>query len=78
MVRLSMITWNPLEENCEDLEHMDWYNVTMKYAYSPDETEETLSNDPDIRLIPALVEKIILPKLTGMEFNRIFFENSGV
>lgn len=74
MVRLSMITWNPLEENCEDLEHMEWYDVTMKYAYSPNETEETLSTDPDIRLIPALVEKIILPKLTGMNwFNSHFF-----
>lgn len=65
MIRLNLITWNPLEENCKDLERMDWYNDLMKYGWHPLETEDSLLNDPDCKLIPVLIEKIILPKLTG-------------
>lgn len=64
MIRLNLVTWNPLDE-CIDLERMDWYNMAMKYGWSTAETEESLSNDPDVRLVPVLVEKIILPKVTG-------------
>lgn len=66
MIRLNLVTWNPLDENCQDIERMDWYNMIMKYAWSASETEESLADDPDVRLIPVLVEKIILPKITGM------------
>lgn len=64
MIRLSLVTWNPLDDNCEDFERMEWYDATMKYAFNADENDDTLLEDPDIRLIPVLVEKIILPKLT--------------
>lgn len=66
MIRLNLVTWNPLEESCPDLERMEWYNTIMKYAFNENEIEETLMDDPDIRLIPTLIEKIILPKITGM------------
>lgn len=65
MIRLHLVTWNPLDENCADIERMDWFNMIMKYAWNAEETEESLANDPDARLIPVLVEKIILPKVTG-------------
>ena len=45
---------------------MSWFNIIMKYGYSNNETEETLLNDPDLCLIPSLIEKIILPKITGL------------
>lgn len=64
MIRLNMITWNPLDENCKDFERMEWYETVMKYGYKPNETESELADDPDIRLMPTLVEKIILPKVT--------------
>lgn len=73
MIRLHLITWNPLDENCADIERMDWYNMIMKYGWNAEETEESLSNDPDVRLIPVLVEKIILPKVTGK--NKIYKKN---
>lgn len=38
----------------------------MKFAFDPVETEESLSTDPDIRMLPILVEKIILPKITEL------------
>lgn len=66
MIRLNLVIWNPLDENCQDLERTDWFNTAMQYAWSSNETEEQLLNDPDVRLVPVLIEKIILPKITGM------------
>lgn len=71
MIRLKLVLWNPLDENCLELDRMDWYAMTMKYGWSSDETEESLASDPDVRLIPVLIEKIILPKITGW-FKRPF------
>lgn len=65
MIRLKLVTWNPLDENCPDLDRMDWYGMTMKYGWTAEESEESLTTDPDVRLIPVLIEKIILPKITG-------------
>ncbi|KAJ6635023.1 PAX3- and PAX7-binding protein 1 [Pseudolycoriella hygida] len=66
LIRLHLITWNPLDEHCEDLERMDWYALTMKYGWNENETEESLSDDPDVKLVPVLIEKIILPKVTEL------------
>lgn len=65
MLRLSLLAWNPLEVNCKDLEKMEWYEAVIKYGFKPNETEAQLLNDPDVRLVPTLMEKIILPKITG-------------
>lgn len=65
MLRLQLLPWNPLENDCKDLEKMDWYETAMKYGFKSNETKAQLLEDPDIRLVPALVEKIALPKITG-------------
>lgn len=65
LIRLHLITWNPFDENCEDLERMDWYAMAMKYGWNDNETEESLMDDPDVKLVPVIIEKIILPKVTG-------------
>lgn len=66
LLRLSMMTWNPLEKSCIDLERMEWYEDVMRYGYVEDETEEALVDDPDVRLVPTLIEKIVLPKITEL------------
>ncbi|XP_059612366.1 PAX3- and PAX7-binding protein 1 isoform X2 [Phlebotomus argentipes] len=63
-IRLQMITWNPLSDHCPDIEKSPWFAACMMYSYAESETEESLSIDPDVTLVPVLVEKIILPKLT--------------
>lgn len=65
MLRLDLLTWNPLDNDCKDLEKMGWYEIVMKYGFKPTETETQLLDDPDIRLVPSLMEKIVLPKITG-------------
>lgn len=60
--------WNPLEKDCRDLEKMEWFETVMKYGFKSNETEAKLMDDPDIRFVPTLMEKIVLPKITGMVF----------
>ena len=60
-----MLTWSPLLADFKDIEKLNWYAAAMLYAWSEDETEDTLKQDPDVQLVPTLIEKIILPKLIG-------------
>lgn len=62
IIRSQMITWNPLVDNCPDLEEIPWFGDCITYADN-DENEENLMNDIDTRLVPTVVEKIVLPKL---------------
>lgn len=73
MLRLNLLTWNPLSSDCKDLEKMEWFETVMRYGFKSTETENQLMDDPDIRLVPSLMEKIVLPKITGIdEFTFIF------
>ncbi|XP_015117420.1 PAX3- and PAX7-binding protein 1 isoform X3 [Diachasma alloeum] len=65
IIRQHLITWNPLMESA-DLERTKWYNSLLLYALDRGENEETLRCDPDVRLIPLTMEKIVLPKLTSI------------
>lgn len=55
-----------MDEDCIDIERMDWYQSVMGYAFDANETEESLQDDPDVRLMPTIVEKIVLPKITEL------------
>lgn len=76
MLRLNILTWNPLEKECKDLEKMEWYETAMKYGFKPNEIETQLLDDPDIRLVPSLMEKIVLPKITGIKLINPFRKKS--
>nr|XP_023020543.1 PAX3- and PAX7-binding protein 1 [Leptinotarsa decemlineata]XP_023020544.1 PAX3- and PAX7-binding protein 1 [Leptinotarsa decemlineata] len=65
LVRLNLIFWDPLNETVE-LEKLDWYRTLALYGLHDDETEESLAKDPDIFLLPTIVEKLIVPKLTQL------------
>ncbi|XP_057654367.1 PAX3- and PAX7-binding protein 1 isoform X2 [Diorhabda carinulata] len=65
LIRLNLIFWNPLNETIE-LEKLDWYRTLALYGLHDDETEESLAKDPDISLLPTIIEKIIIPKLTQL------------
>ncbi|KAJ8942846.1 hypothetical protein NQ314_009908 [Rhamnusium bicolor] len=65
LVRLNLIFWDPLNEMVE-LEKLAWYRTLALYGLHDDETEETLAKDPDISLLPTIIEKVIIPKLTQL------------
>ncbi|XP_019869938.2 PAX3- and PAX7-binding protein 1 [Aethina tumida] len=62
LVRLNLVFWDPLNDN-SDIEKFDWYRTMALYGLHDDETEVSLAKDPDINLLPTIVEKVILPKL---------------
>jgi len=47
----------------------------LLYALDSKETEESLKRDPDVRLIPSTIEKIVIPKLTCKTDIKIIFYN---
>lgn len=47
---------------------MEWFETVMKYGFKSNESEAKLLEDPDIRFVPTLMEKMVLPKLTGEYF----------
>jgi GC-rich sequence DNA-binding factor len=70
-IRWHLIMWNPLEK-CEgidsisilqDIDKMEWFHPLAMYSKAENETEESLRNDPDVFLIPTIIEKAILMKL---------------
>ncbi|XP_062698152.1 PAX3- and PAX7-binding protein 1 [Aedes albopictus] len=65
LIRLKYVAWNPVSgEDAIDFEREAWYRSCCLYGRQPGETEASLAEDPDVRLIPTLIEKIVLPKLT--------------
>ncbi len=68
-VRLELLSWNPLNDEGGVLEDARWFNVLMFYGFL--EGAEPERDDEDILLIPNIVEKAVLPKLTG----EIAFDN---
>ncbi|CAI9607598.1 unnamed protein product [Staurois parvus] len=61
LVRLQLLTWNPLEPNCCDFESMMWFESLLFYGCDVQEADK---EDADVALLPSLVEKVVLPKLT--------------
>ncbi|XP_017141081.1 PAX3- and PAX7-binding protein 1 isoform X2 [Drosophila miranda] len=66
LVRHELLVWSPLLDVYADIETMHWYQASMLYACQADETMEQLKNDPDVNLVPALIYKIVLPKVTSL------------
>ncbi|KAM4047704.1 PAX3- and PAX7-binding protein 1 [Anomaloglossus baeobatrachus] len=66
LIRLQLLSWNPLEPRCCDFESMGWFESLLFYGC---EEKEYDSEDADILLLPSLVEKVILPRLA------VFAEN---
>ncbi|KAG8450245.1 hypothetical protein GDO86_002771 [Hymenochirus boettgeri] len=66
VVRLQLLSWNSLEENCCDFESMRWFEALIYYGA---EEKDYDKEDVDIVLLPSIVEKVILPKLAGIAEN---------
>ncbi|XP_058119129.1 PAX3- and PAX7-binding protein 1 isoform X2 [Anopheles coustani] len=69
LVRLQHITWNPLHsDTVGEFEGEEWFRLAVLFGSlsSSGATEDELAEDPDVRLVPTLVEKIFLPKLTAL------------
>lgn len=66
LVRLKMLMWNPLQDGCLEFERAKWYDTLILYGLKEGETEDGLKQDPDLQLVPIIIEKVLLPKLTQL------------
>lgn len=53
-----------LQANSKDMESFPWYDTLMFYGFRNEDDYDR--EDDDIKLIPRIIEKIVLPKLSGM------------
>jgi hypothetical protein len=52
-----------LQEGCLEFERTKWYDSLILYGLKEGETEDGLKQDPDLKLVPVILEKVLLPKL---------------
>lgn len=65
-VRAQMILWTPFQpEFYEDIDKMKWFDPVAMYGKTSEEIEETLRKDPDVFLIPSIIEKVVVSKLSS-------------
>lgn len=69
-IELEKLEWYLLSNTCfffaKHGELCFRYRTLALYGLHDDETESTLSRDPDINLLPSIVEKLVIPKLTQL------------
>ncbi|TRY83180.1 hypothetical protein DNTS_020676 [Danionella cerebrum] len=62
LIRLQLIDWSPLEANCPNFEYMLWFESLLFYGCGDQNTFKE-EEDVDNNLLPAIVERVLLPKL---------------
>ncbi|NXJ61964.1 PAXB1 protein, partial [Rostratula benghalensis] len=66
LIRLQLLIWTPLEGKCRDFETMLWFESLLFYGC---EEQEQVKDDADISLLPTIVERVVIPKLTVISEN---------
>ncbi|KAG8230484.1 hypothetical protein J437_LFUL013526 [Ladona fulva] len=73
ILRLNLLSWNPIVIPDDSsgagpcgFEGRKWFDLLLMYGLRETETEESLRNDPDLKLVSLVVEKVVLPKLTQL------------
>ncbi|KAJ7399699.1 GC-rich sequence DNA-binding factor 2 [Pitangus sulphuratus] len=64
LIRVQLISWNPLE-NLTELEDMPWFRALEEFSDEENVSESKRDNDHDQEVLPKVIEKTILPKITA-------------
>uniref|UniRef100_A0A8C1BWT0 PAX3 and PAX7 binding protein 1 n=1 Tax=Cyprinus carpio carpio TaxID=630221 RepID=A0A8C1BWT0_CYPCA len=62
LIRLQLISWSPLEVECPNFEYMLWFESLLFYGCG-EQSALKKEEDTDNSLLPAIVERVLLPKL---------------
>ncbi|KAK2871182.1 hypothetical protein Q8A67_023709 [Cirrhinus molitorella] len=62
LIRLQLISWSPLEVECPNFEYMLWFESLLFYGCG-EQSALKKEEDIDNSLLPAIVERVLLPKL---------------
>uniref|UniRef100_A0A8B9NLB4 GCF C-terminal domain-containing protein n=1 Tax=Accipiter nisus TaxID=211598 RepID=A0A8B9NLB4_9AVES len=63
LIRVQLINWNPLEVG---LEEMPWFRAIEEFSDAKNVSESKRDDDTDQEVLPRVIEKTILPKITGI------------
>lgn len=55
-----------MQEEHTNLDNLTWINSILLYSADKTDTEESLRKDPDLQLLPNLIDKVVIPKLERM------------
>ncbi|XP_071404350.1 intron Large complex component GCFC2 isoform X1 [Pithys albifrons albifrons] len=64
LIRVQLISWNPLEQNLTELEEMPWFRAIEEFSDAENVSESKRDDDHDQEVLPKVIEKTILPKIT--------------
>ncbi|XP_016381482.1 PAX3- and PAX7-binding protein 1-like [Sinocyclocheilus rhinocerous] len=62
LIRLQLISWSPLQVECPNFEYMLWFESLLFYGCG-EQSALKKEEDTDNSLLPAIVERVLLPKL---------------
>ncbi|XP_068867815.1 intron Large complex component GCFC2 isoform X3 [Aphelocoma coerulescens] len=65
LIRVQLISWNPLEQNFTELEEMPWFRAIEEFSDAENVSESKRDDDHDREVLPRVIEKTILPKITA-------------
>ncbi|KAM9298162.1 intron Large complex component GCFC2 isoform 1-T1 [Morus bassanus] len=65
LIRVQLINWNPLEQNFTALEEMPWFRAIEEFSDAKNVSESKRDDDTDQEVLPRVIEKTILPKITA-------------
>ncbi|KAM7060976.1 intron Large complex component GCFC2 [Acridotheres tristis] len=65
LIRVQLISWNPLE-NFTELEEMPWFRAIEEFSDAENISESKRDDDHDKEVLPRVIEKTILPKITAL------------
>uniref|UniRef100_A0A146LW58 GC-rich sequence DNA-binding factor 1 n=2 Tax=Lygus hesperus TaxID=30085 RepID=A0A146LW58_LYGHE len=66
LIRMQILLWNPFSQGAQELEKSQWYTSLVMFSQDEKESEDSLRRDPDVQLLPRIIEKVIIPKLTQL------------
>ncbi|KFP69583.1 GC-rich sequence DNA-binding factor 2, partial [Acanthisitta chloris] len=65
LIRVQLISWNPLEQNFTELEEMPWFRAIEEFSNVENVSESKRDDDHDQEVLPRVIEKTVLPKITA-------------
>ncbi|XP_075717091.1 intron Large complex component GCFC2 [Rhinoderma darwinii] len=65
LIRMQLITWNPLQDTT-DMERMSWYRDLDEFCFGKHDHENNMEDDPDHKVLTAVIEKTLIPKVSGV------------
>ena len=54
------------QQNSTDLKEMPWFRAVEEFSDAKKPSESKRDDDPDEEVLPRVIEKTILPKITGV------------